>query len=371
MIDFPLGASCMLRGEILDVCFPRGWTYPPIVAFIMIPFTFVPMWMKNAVWYVVSIGTIYFGLKLCERVVAKTLATKFDARELFWFRAITFILSVKFILSVLENQAYHFLIFFLVILGVYGLLEKKDITASLGFSLAAALMATPLLFFPYILFKRRLKVFVLCTAFFLFFSFLPDFFFTQKGTRSGYFVTWIHDIAAPAVPDSNVVGVISFGEGDNPLNQSLKALAYRMSSVMNLSHRFQLMLYAAYAILLVLICYILFKSSRLESPYVLDASVLVVGMLMLSPMSSKSHFVVLIIPNMVIAAYLVRQKSFRSLLTYLTFMSFALNTLTAKDILGKKLAVAMLSMNCVTISALLLLAIIAIIVLDMSHKTVV
>ena len=131
------------------------------------------------------------------------------------------------------------------------------------------------------------------------------------------------------------------------------------------------MLYTAYATLLVLICYILFKSSKLESPYVLDASVLVVGMLMFSPMSSKSHFVVLIIPNMVIAAYLVRQKSFRSLLVYLTFISFALSTLTAKDILGRKLAVAMLHMGCVTMSALLLLPIIAIIVLDMHHKTVV
>ena len=368
MLDFPLAANCMLKNEILEVCNP-GWTYPPVVAFFMIPFTLIPMWMKNAVWYAVSIAAIYFGFRLCERVVLKTFAVKFDAKELFWFRAITFILSVKFILSVLENQAYHLLIFFLVILGVCGLFERKDITASLGFSLAAALMATPLLFFPYIFFKKKWKVFLLCTVFFLFFSFLPDLFFSQKGARSGYFLTWIHDTVSPAIPDSNTAEVRYFGKGDNPLNQSMKSFVYRISSVINLTNRFQLLLYAAYAILFFVICYILFESSKLESPYVFDASVLVVGMLMFSPMSSKSHFVVLIIPNMVIAAYLMRQKSFCSLLAYLTFMSFALSTLTAKDILGKKLAVAMLNMGCVTISALLLLTIIAIIVLDMRHKT--
>jgi hypothetical protein len=43
-------------------------------------------------------------------------------------------------------------------------------------------------------------------------------------------------------------------------------------------------------------------------------------------------------------------------------MSFALSTLTSKDILGKKLAVAMLNMGCVTMSALLLLIITAMII---------
>ena len=369
MIDFPLGASCMLNNEILDVCFPRGWTYPPVFAFIMIPFTFMPMWLRNAIWYALSIGAIYFGLKLCERVVLKIFAVKFDLRELLWFRAITLILSLKFILSVLENQAYDFLVFFLVILGVYGLLEKKDITASLGFSLAAALKATPLIFFPYILFKKRWKVFVLCTVFFLIFSFLPDFFFTQKGTQSGYFVTWMQDIVSPSRPAAAGTGVKAFGQGDNPLNQALNSFVYRMSAAINLQHLFKIMLYTAYTILLFFICYILFKSAKLESPYVLDASVLVVGMLMLSPMSSKSHFVVLTIPNMVIAAYLIREKSFRSLLGYLTLMSFALSTLTSKDILGKKLGELMLNMGCVTISAVLLLIITAMIVFRTRPQT--
>jgi hypothetical protein len=172
----------------------------------------------------------------------------------------------------------------------------------------------------------------------------------------------MQDIVSPSMPDSDGTGVEYFGQGDNPLNQALNSFVYRVSSSINLKHRYQVILYTAYAVLLFLICYILSKSAKLESPYVQDAAVLVVAMLMFSPMSSKSHFVVLIIPNMVIVAYLVREKSFRSLLGYLTLMSFALSTLTSKDILGKKLAVAMLNMGCVTMSALLLLIITAMII---------
>ena len=367
MLDFPVSANCMLNSQILDACNP-GWTYPPVVAFFMIPFTFIPMWMKNAVWYIVTIAAIYFGFKLCERVVLKTFAVEFEAKELFRIRAITFVLSAKFILSVLENQAYDFMVFFLVVLGIHGLVEKKDTAASLGLSLAAAIKATPLLFFPYILFKRRWKAFVLCTVFFLFFSFLPDFFFTQQGTQSGYFVTWMQDIVSPSIPDSDGTGVEYFGEGDNPLNQALNSFVYRVSFSLNLKQRYQVMLYTAYALLFFVICYILSKSARLKSPYVLDAAVLVVGMLMFSPMSSKSHFVVLIIPNMVIVTYLAMEKRFRSYLGYLTLMSFALGSMTSRDILGKKLAVAMLNMGCVTMSALLLLIITAMIVFEMRHE---
>ena len=176
MTDYPHAAQCMLDEQTLLAC-AAGWTYPPVFAFSMIPFAFFPLWMKNAVWYVISISVIYFGFKLCEKIVTKTFSLKFDDKELFWFRTLTFLLSLKFILSVLENQAYDFLIFFFVVTGVYGLVEKKKFPASLGLSFAAALKATPLLFFPYILFNKKWNVFALCVDFFLLFFFLPDFFF--------------------------------------------------------------------------------------------------------------------------------------------------------------------------------------------------
>ena len=326
MTDYPLAAQCMLEGQELMPCAP-GWTYPPVFAFFMIPFTFLPMWLKNALWYTLSISAIYIGFKLCEKIVTKSLSLKFEEKELFWFRALTFLLSFKFILSVLENQAYDFLIFFFVVIGIYGLVEKKNFPASLGLSFAAAFKATPLLFFPYILFNKKWKTFALCVALFLFLSFLPDIFFVQKNSQTGYFATWFQNIAKQALPDKGGTLNKSFGKGSNPLNQSLRSFVYRIASGLKLDQYFHGLLYTVYGLLLFLMCYVLIKSSKLENPIVLDASVLLVGMLMLSPMSSKSHFVVLIVPNMIIAGYLIQQKNFQSIFTFLLFSSFALSSL--------------------------------------------
>ena len=367
MTDYPHAGQCMLNEQILLAC-AGGWTYPPLFAFSMIPFVFFPLWMKNAVWYVISISAIYFGFKLCEKVVTKTFSLKFDNKELFWFRTLTFLLSLKFILSVLENQAYDFLIFFFVVAGVYGLFEKKKFSASLGLSVAAALKATPLLFFPYILFKKKWNVFALCVTFFLLFSFLPDFFFTPKDSKTGYFTTWMRDIARPALPEDRNPESGHFGKESNPLNQSLRALVYRIVSLLNLDQQFHGILYTAYAILLFLMCYVFLKSSKLQNPFVLDASVLIIGMLMFSPMSSKSHFVVLIVPNMIITAYLIQQKSFKSISGFLLFLSFALSSLTSKDILGRQLGTMMLNMGSVTISTLILLIILTMITIKMCKE---
>ncbi len=207
----------------------------------------------------------------------------------------------------------------------------------------------------------------MCIAFFLFFSFLPDLFFTPKDSQTGYFVTWIQDIAKPVLPDDKPL-TFRLGGTDNPLNQSLRSFVFRIALLLNSDQHFHGMLYTSYAALLFLMCYVLLKSSKLENPYVLDASVLIIGMLMLSPMSSKSHFVVLIVSNMIIAGYLIQHKCFKSILGFLLFLSFALSSLTSKDILGRQLGTMMLNMGSVTISTLILLIMLTMIIFKISRK---
>ena len=178
----------------------------------------------------------------------------------------------------------------------------------------------------------------------------------------------MRDIARPALPEDRNPESGHFGKESNPLNQSLRALVYRIVSLLNLDQQFHGILYTAYAVLLFLMCYVFLKSSKLQNPFVLDASVLIIGMLMFSPMSSKSHFVVLIVPNMIITAYLIQQKSFKSISGFLLFLSFALSSLTSKDILGRQLGTMMLNMGSVTISTLILLIILTMITIKMCKE---
>jgi hypothetical protein len=62
-------------------------------------------------------------------------------------------------------------------------------------------------------------------------------------------------------------------------------------------------------------------------------------MLLLSPMSSKSHFVVLMLPFMVITAYMMTDQRLRTGLILTSVLSCALNNLTSQDLVGRQLAV--------------------------------
>jgi hypothetical protein len=108
---------------------------------------------------------------------------------------------------------------------------------------------------------------------------------------------------------------------------------------------------------------VLLLATRLENALLWGASVILISMLLLSPVSSKSHFVVLLLPHMAIVAHLIRHREARGAVVPILGASFALNTLTSKLFVGRELSNEMLSRGCITLGTLLLLAAVAVIVL--------
>ena len=60
MVLYPEAASCLLAERAMAECAPR-FTYPPTFAFLMIPFVPMPMWLRNLVWYGLSIAVVAFN----------------------------------------------------------------------------------------------------------------------------------------------------------------------------------------------------------------------------------------------------------------------------------------------------------------------
>ena len=361
---YPLGARCLLANQPLLECAPT-FTYPPFFAFVMIPFAGLPLWAAHLEWYALSIAGLLLSFRLCETLALRTFGVELEERRRYWLRLLAFVLSLKFMLAVLENQAYDFLILLFLLIGIHGLVERKALQAGAGFALAAALKLTPLLFFPYLFFRKRWRVGVIALACYLVASLLPDLVFAVSGREDGYFITWVQQIIHPAV-SSDAGGTSAanprFWEGTNPLNQSLRALVYRIAVALDLAAQFPTMLLATYAPFAACLFLIVRRASGLERPWALDVAVLMIGMLMLSPMSSKSHFVVLLLPSMLIAAYLLIQERPNPAMLPLLIVSFALNSLTSKDILGKQLSTTLQYMGAITIGTLLVLVMIGMIV---------
>lgn len=364
MSVFSLGGACMLRGETLWTCSP-GFSYPPFFAFVMIPFSFLPDWAGNLAWYGVLIGTTYGSYRICETLTVR--AFQVAREQLVWLRVFTLILSLKFVLAVLENQAYDVIVFFFVLVGLYGLSMNRTLLAASGLAVAVALKATPVLMLLYALLLRKWKVFALGVGLCAILSVLPDAFFPHSDPKAGYLYRWIVEVAGGGLAGVQSEAHSGFFRGALYFNQSLRPLVYRLMGAGDvawgdITARTEVILHFVYLAYGLAALAIILRSAKMEGAYLWGASVIVMSMVLLSPVSSKSHFIVLLLPHMVIVAYLMKHREAWRTAVPLLCASFVMNTLTGRGFVGRELSIKMLSLGIITIGTLLLLAAVAVIV---------
>jgi len=289
METYPQAAACLWHGQLLQVCDP-GFTHPPFFALVMLPFVPMPLWLRDLVWYGVTLAAAFGAFKLSETIAGKSLAAPLVRAELFWLRLFALLLSAKLILAVFENQAYDALVLVAVLIGLFALSADRPLAAGAGLALAAALKATPLIFLPYLLWKRY---FAAAAAFVLVYalaSLLPDLLFAPAG-GPGYFSTWLGEVAGPSLGINPVGAPFAFWDGANILNHSLRGAV--SLNVDEAHHRslFEAALAFADGCFVVLVGTLLAVSPRRPQAIAIDGSLLLIAMLMLSPMTSRSHYV--------------------------------------------------------------------------------
>ena len=362
---FLLAGDCMLQGQPLAACSP-GYSYPPLLAFVMIPLSLLPLWAGKLAWYGVVIATTYGCFRICESLTIRSFGL--TRKELFWVRLFTLVLSLKFVLAVFANQAYDSLVFFFLLVGLYGLSENKTFLGAFGLATAAALKAVPLLMLLYPLLHRKWKLFALGVALCAVFSFLPDVLFPPSPPNAGYLRTWVSGFAGGGLLGTRPAeGYSQFFQGTSDFNQSLKTFVYRWVVPGNMQWQdvgaqAQVILYAVYLVYCLAALAIVLRSTKMEGAHLWGASVVVISMLMLSPISSKSHFVVLLLPHMAIVACLLKHRELWARTVPLLCGSFVLSVLASRGFVGRELSIKMLSLGSITIATLLLLAVVALIV---------
>ena len=364
--DASVGA-CLMKGERLATC-ATAFPYPPLFALLAVPFTFLPLWAKNLAWYGVLLGATYGCFRICETLTTRAFGV--TRNELAWLRAFSIVLTLKFVLSVFENHAYDVVVFFFILVGLYGLSENRTFTAASGLAAAVALKATPLLMLLYAPWLRKWKVFALAVGLCALLSLLPDLLFTANYPGHGFLWTWVVDVAVGGLleksPEAYGPLVWSVDFPNLFLNQSLKSSVYgivheRLGA--DFATHARTILIAVYLVYGLAALAVFLLSAKVQGGLLWGASVILISMLLLSPVSSKSHFVVLLLPHMAIVAYLIKHREAWRAVLPLLCASFALNTLTSRMFMGRELSNQMMSLGCITLGTLLLLATVAVIVL--------
>jgi hypothetical protein len=153
-------------------------TYPPFSAWFFAAFTFLPVRLARGIWWVVcavSLVTIVkMGWRLAGGSALEPLGRpRTPAREHIAF-LIGHAIALQLSLNALTHCQTDLPIAALLILGCAAIAREKFVRAALWIGLAAAFKATPLLFAPYLLLRRRWVAAGLLVAVMIACNLLPD-----------------------------------------------------------------------------------------------------------------------------------------------------------------------------------------------------
>jgi hypothetical protein len=329
-----------------------AYTYPPFSAWLMIPFTVLPIRLARGIWYVVCVVSLVYLVKTAWRLAGgkpvepvepgasaapDTRAGPHDqaaAGSTLNNEAIlapaavagprdqaAFVIGHACALQLSLNALTHLQtdlpIAALLMAGCAAIAQRRFIRGSAWIGLAAAFKATPLLFAPWLLWRRQWRAAALLVLVAVGANLLPD--TVHRPPAGGLWLgQWIRQYLQPMAKSDYVPG-----DWKNKLdnNQSLAGGVNRWLAttwqiipgdfrvVDRPSHpdtRIIRLAFAACCLAVLLPAAWVMWRRRADSGAMLECGMILTLMVLLSPNSSRAHFCVLYLPAFFIARLAVR-----------------------------------------------------------------
>lgn len=305
------------------------YTYPPFMAWLAIPFTWMPVLVSRVLWFAINAACFAGMVWLAWRWVypAAKNQTLTDAER--WQRWAVLGFGLLLGGRAMTNSILHHqtdLVFgMLVFVGIDQLLKSRPSAAAVALGLAAAMKCTPLLWVVFFLWSgpRRSALLLLFTA--IVANLLPNLTHpTEHGTwLSGWLSHVLFNVLRPgAYPGQWNVDVIT--------NQSLAGSVYawikstwswdaagfhlhlRETGLISPLAAKVLVYGVGAALLLVTLRRLTWQppaSAETTPPSVTQCAMILLLMLLLSPMSHKTHFGLLLVPGFALGRAWIEGRS--------------------------------------------------------------
>jgi len=352
-------AFTMLHGDS-----PEGipaMAYPPLLVAMYIPFVEMnDLAQRIAMLGVMACFLVFIFSTMQSMVVGKHT---FKKTAVYW--CLVAAIVGRYVVSPIENYSHDLLIAALIFLAIRCWANQKEKSGGVAIGVAAACKATPLLFLPFLLLQRRWKTALVMSIVMVIAFFLPNILFPRDtGTWTGYWFSLV--LNSLQITDGSQ-GVVHWSTW-NQLNQSISGTVERLFSfpihpnedavdirIMTLSSQAISIITNSLRIVVLGVLFVaLYVPSK--QPIVFrrfcEGSLLVCAMLLLSPMSSKAHFFLLLLPGCVMMRFWMWEKK-DWMLTCIFILMFFYGTLTAKDLIGTHVGHAVLATGSVTWCTLL------------------
>ena len=190
-------------------------------------------------------------------------------------------------------------------------------------------------------------------------SLLPDLFFAPAGAADGaahgYFLAWLNEVPGPSLGIDPGGVKFAFWGGANILNHSLRgAVALNIDEA---GHRalFDTALAVVDGTFIMIVGTLIVLLPRRPESIAIDGALLLIAMLMLSPMTSRSHYVALLLPYMTLVGLNFRDEYAAKLGRTVLAVSFVLVTLAGNDAVGQAFTVWAYRHSVMVLGALALL----------------
>lgn len=357
-----------------------GYLYPPLMAWLAIPLTWIPPATARIVWLGINLVGLAFILRTAWRLSGAKgwfLETTWQEHLIFWAGLLC---ALRYGLDCLQNQQTDIVVIAVVLAGCSLLTRESSLAKTLSvpllvvcLGLAAGMKCTPLLFVPYLLWRRQgaagLGIGILAIAL----NLLPN--VTATPPDGGLWLgEWVERYLSVLTRPDHHPGV--WGSAVT-LNQSWSGAVYRWlattwtwdaagahiisTTPMLTPGAMKVLVYGSELLLVLLVAAASGRENRpasagensLSRVRAIECAVVLTLMVLLSPMSSKPHFLVLLLPAWILARQAVQKRD--ALSGAILVLAIIAGALTIKDLAGPNLATVAMWYGGVTWSALLLL----------------
>jgi glycosyl transferase family 87 len=335
---YSAAARCVLHGEALLSCLPQ-YPYQPTLAIFFIPLAFLPPVLQRLIWYVIFVGCLVIAVRLTEAIAERLYPGSTRGQNLFWLRTIMLVTCGKHFLDVITYASHDPLSLALIMFGTWALFNGREAAGGLWLAAAVAIRASPLIYLPYLILKRR---FVACAVFVVALvgvSLIPDLIGALRGGHTGQLTDWLGQVVGPAlVPGTSSKLVFwDIWNGVNLYNQSLRGVINRFATAPLFGLTPTTILIIVDGLFVAIVGLLLLISPRRREYVAIDTAVLLIAMLALSPMTSRYHYI-FVLPGVILAtAATMTDPRLRTLGTYVLVASFLLRAGTSNDLAGQRI----------------------------------
>lgn len=358
----------------------KPFSYPPFSALVFVPFAWVPANWQPAVWFGINFWLLLAAIGWLHRWAMRDWPAVGPPR-VGWLWAIAAVLAARHVFSVFENQSHDLLVLLPMVFGAAMWCRGSGmgvVGAGIGVGIGAAFKATPLLALELFLVRRSWLAIAALLATFGLLSWLPDWLFPQQSGGS-WLWSW-YEVNLRGLGIGAAASTEGVWGSHSILNQSLSGTLTRILSQApaDASGPFVLRNLALMplgpaalraAILLGqlgVVAWIGWGVLRARANVhaapeqqqrlgLGEFGLVLCGMVLLSPQSSKAHFCVLLVPAVFCADRLLRAERCDRKLLVLLAISALLGLGSVKGILGKNAGNYVLGMGAVTWSTVAML----------------